>query len=63
MDKAEVAAVLEEIAVLLELQGENPFRANSYAKAGRTIAQLETNLADMIKDKTLDQVGHWRDAA
>ena len=56
MDKAEVAAVLEEIAVLLELHGENPFRANAYAKAGRTIAQLEANLGDLVRDGTLDQV-------
>jgi DNA polymerase (family X) len=56
MDKSEVAAVLEEIAVLLELQGENPFRANAYAKAGRTLAQLETNLEDVVKAGTLDQI-------
>src|SRR5829696_3086282 len=56
MDKAEVASILEEIAVLLELQGENPFRANAYAKAGRTIAQLETNLADIVAAGTLDQI-------
>ncbi|MBI1830411.1 MAG: DNA polymerase/3'-5' exonuclease PolX [Planctomycetes bacterium] len=56
MDKSEVAAVLEEIAVLLELQGENPFRANAYAKAGRTIAQLETNIADLVDAGTLDQI-------
>jgi DNA polymerase (family 10) len=56
MDKSEVAAVLEEIAVLLELQGENPFRANAYAKAGRTIAQLESNIEDVIKAGTLDQI-------
>ena len=56
MDKSEVAAVLEETAVLLELQGENPFRANAYAKAGRTIAQLETNLDDIVKAGTLNDV-------
>lgn len=56
MDKSEVAAVLEEIAVLLELQGENPFRANSYARAGRTIAQLEGNLDDVVKAGTLGDV-------
>jgi DNA polymerase (family 10) len=56
MDKSEVAAVLEEIAVLLELQGENPFRANAYAKAGRTLAQLETNLEDAVAAGTLDQI-------
>ena len=56
MDKAEVAAVLEEIALLLELHGENPFRANAYAKAGRTIAQLENNLDDVVEAGTLDQI-------
>lgn len=56
MDKAEVAAVLEEIALLLELHGENPFRANAYAKAGRTIAQLEQNLDAIVKAGTLDQI-------
>src|SRR5437660_6539167 len=56
MDKSEVAAVLEEIAVLLELQGENPFRANAYAKAGRTLAQLESNLEDVVKAGTLADI-------
>src|SRR5262249_17549961 len=56
MDKAEVAAILEEISVLLELQGENPFRANAYARAGRAIAQLETNIADIVEAGTLDQI-------
>ncbi len=48
MDKNEVAAILDEIAMMLELQGENPFRAQAYAKAGHAIAQLETNLADVV---------------
>ena len=56
MDKADVAAVLEEIAILLELQGENPFRANAYARAGRTIAQLESNLDDIVRAGTLDEI-------
>ena len=56
MDKSEVAAILEEIAVLLELQGENPFRANAYAKAGRTIAQLETNIQDVVAAGTLAEI-------
>jgi DNA polymerase (family 10) len=56
MDKAEVAAVLAEIAVLLELQGENPFRARAYATAARAIAQLETNLADVVAAGTLAEI-------
>jgi DNA polymerase (family 10) len=56
MDKNDVAAVLDEIAVLLELQGENPFRCNAYTKAARAIGQLESNLADVIAAKQLDQI-------
>ena len=56
MDKTQVASILEEIAVLLELQGENPFRANAYAKAGRVLGQLESNLEDLVHDGTLKDV-------
>ncbi len=56
MEKAEVAAILDEIATLLELQGENPFRARAYATAARTIAQLETNLADVIAADKLGEI-------
>lgn len=56
MEKAEVAAILDEIATLLELQGENPFRARAYATAARTISQLETNLADVIAAGKLGEI-------
>src|SRR5713226_9321357 len=48
MDKDQVAAVLEEIATLLELQGENPFRCQAYRNAARAIQQLETNLSELV---------------
>jgi DNA polymerase (family 10) len=48
MDKTEVAAILDEIGTLLELQGENPFRCNAYHSAARTISQLETNLTEIV---------------
>ena len=56
MDKHEVASVLDEIATLLELQGENPFRCNAYAKAARAVGQLENSLADVIAAGQLDQI-------
>src|SRR5438477_12546720 len=56
MDHAEVAAVLEEIGTMLELQGENPFRCQAYYKAARAISQLETNLADHIGAGTLAEI-------
>ena len=57
MDKAEVAAILEEIAVLIELQdSKNRFRALAYSKGARIISQLETNLADLVAAGTLADV-------
>ncbi|MCS6850564.1 MAG: DNA polymerase/3'-5' exonuclease PolX [Gemmataceae bacterium] len=56
MDKARVAAILDEIGTLLELQGENPFRCNAYHKAARTLEQLDVNLADLIQAGKLDEV-------
>src|SRR4051794_20025647 len=56
MDKNQVAAILDEIGTLLELQGENSFRCNAYHNGARAIQQLETNLADLVAGGTLDQV-------
>jgi DNA polymerase (family 10) len=56
MDKSDVAAVLAEIATLLELQGENPFRARAYATAARVVGQLEVNLADVVAAGKLEEI-------
>jgi DNA polymerase (family 10) len=48
MDKQEVAAALDDIGTLLELQGENPFKSNAYHNAARAVEQLEGSLADVI---------------
>lgn len=56
MDKHGVAAVLEEIAVLLELQGENPFRCRAYSNAARTIEKIEEDLADIVASGRLSAI-------
>ena len=56
MDKAEVAAVLEEIATLLELKGDNAFKTNAYNRGARAIAQLEGSLDDFVKNKKLGTI-------
>jgi DNA polymerase (family 10) len=45
MDKKEVAAVLEEIALLLELAGENPFKVRAYDAGARTVLTFPGDLA------------------
>src|SRR5579871_5154640 len=56
MDKNDVAAILDEIGTLLELQGENPFRCNAYHAAARNISQLETNLRDIVDAGKLNEI-------
>lgn len=38
MGKLEIAGALTEVADLLELQGENPFKVRAYRNAVRTIS-------------------------
>lgn len=49
MDRKEIASVLEEIAALLELKGEDKFKVNAYARAARSIATSREDVIDLIK--------------
>lgn len=56
MDKHQVAAILDEIGTLLELQGESPFRCNAYHNGARAIEQLEEDLATVVREGRLTSV-------
>lgn len=45
---ADVAAVFEEMADLLEIEGANPFRVRAYRFAARTLLDLSSDVADMV---------------
>lgn len=47
MENTTIARFFEEIADLLDIQGENPFRVRSYRNAGRLIADLTENIAEI----------------
>lgn len=51
--KQEVAAALDEIAVLMELSGENHFKVRSYSNGARTIEQLDEDIEDVVAQKRL----------
>lgn len=53
MDKHQVAAILDEIGTLLELQGESSFRCNAYHNGARAIEQLEEDLATVVREGRL----------
>src|SRR5271156_4574079 len=61
MDKSEVTDILEEIAVLLELKGENPFKARAYTNAARTLDTFEGDLGKLVSENRLGDlagIGH-----
>lgn len=56
MNKAQVARIFDEIAVLLELQGENPFKVRAYQTAARAIEALEEPLPAIVARGEIDNV-------
>ena len=47
---ATIAAVFDEIADLLDILGENPFRIRAYRNAARTLGGLATDIKTMVGD-------------
>jgi DNA polymerase (family 10) len=62
MDKGQVAEVLVSIATLLELKGENPFKARAYLNAARTIETLSEPLDKVVAEARLGDIKGIGDA-
>ncbi len=56
IDKHEVAALLDQMGQLLELDGANPFEVRAYQNASRAIAGLEGDIAEMVARGELNGV-------
>jgi len=56
MNKDQVAAILQEISILLELTEANPFKARAYSNAARTILALSEPLEKMVAEKRLGEL-------
>jgi len=53
----DVAGIFDELADLLEIKGENPFRVRAYRNAARTVAGLSRSVADLAaEEKGLDGI-------
>ncbi len=50
MENAEIAAALDEIADLLEIQNGSRFRVRSYRNAARTVRDASRRMADMVAE-------------
>ncbi|NOX38912.1 MAG: DNA polymerase/3'-5' exonuclease PolX [Calditrichaeota bacterium] len=49
MEKKQIAEILREMAVLMELKGENPFKVRAYENASRIIEGLSEDLTELVQ--------------
>ena len=55
MQQKSITKILEDIAMLLEIKGENPFKTRAYNNAAKTLSGI-TNLEELIKEKRLREI-------
>lgn len=63
MDNAALARALDEVASLLELRGDNPFRVRAYRNAAATVLDAGERVASLPADRLLALPGIGRDLA
>lgn len=56
MDKKTVIDILDEIGLLLELKGENPFKIRAYYNAARALETLDEDIEVLVKNNKLKEV-------
>ena len=56
MSKDDIITVLENIARLLELKGENPFKVRAYTNAARALETLTEPLEKLVEEERLVSV-------
>ncbi len=56
MEREQVAEVLSEIGVLLELKGENPFKTRAYHNGARAVETLQEPLSLLVAENRLGQI-------
>ena len=63
MKNQEIAKIFNDIADLLEIKGENPFRIRAYRRAAQNIEGLAKDVAEISKDDLLTVPGIGQDLA
>ena len=56
MNQDDIIAVLENIARLLELKGENPFKVRAYTNAARALETLSESLETLVAEDRLAEI-------
>jgi len=63
MKNQEIAKIFNDIADLLEIKGENPFRIRAYRRAAQNIEGLAKDVKEIAKDELLKVPGIGQDLA
>ena len=56
LNSKEVRTILQEVALLLELKGENPFKVRAYSNAARSVEILEKDLETIVREEQLKKI-------
>jgi DNA polymerase (family 10) len=62
MSKDEVVRILEEIGLLLEVKGENPFKSRAYQNAARAIESLSEPIERVVAENRLAELKGFGEA-
>ena len=56
MDKLRVAKLLNELSVLMDLKGENPFKVRAFQNAARIIEGLTQDIDELVRSQTIGEI-------
>ncbi|HWP35311.1 MAG TPA: helix-hairpin-helix domain-containing protein, partial [Thermodesulfobacteriota bacterium] len=56
MRPADVARIFDEIALLLEIKGENPYKVRAYQNAARALEGLREDLGELVRSGRLREI-------
>ena len=56
MNKKEVAKILKEIGIILEIKGENPFKTRAYFNGARIIETLDQDFGALVASGEISQI-------
>jgi DNA polymerase (family 10) len=56
MNKKDVAHILEEIGIILDLKGENPFKVRAYYNGARIVETLDKDLGELVNSGEIAEI-------
>ena len=62
MNNSEVARIFQDVADMLEMKGESPFKIRAYQKAARSVDHLPVGLEELVREGKLSDVSGIGDA-